>query len=918
MEYSGRIRPPAFLLAVLSALSAVSALPAVAQEASWQATVGANGTVTVRRKAGDAPVLTIAPGIFERTWQFRGIGPGDGFDATTTPVTAQGTVFASAAEARIPVRTTVTAEGKTLTLRSSFASPKPVAVNSVHLSVSLDTNRYVNAAWAAGGRTGTVPAVAGEAGLVRGEKEIVLADGPERLVFRSPEPSLLLQDNRAYGSPILEVRAGGQEERTLQPGANETVELTIEFPQTLAVVRDEPLTVRQGEDWVPLDLKLDIKKGSALDFGRLFPRKPAGDSGWVIVRPDGHFGFEKSDRPVRFYGTNLCFSANYLEPAEADRLADRFVALGYNTVRIHHYEGDLIEPNRPDSLTFRREQLDRFDYLMAAFKKRGIHISTDLYVSRPVKPEEMEGLGDFKAAVLVSAKARANWKEFTRRLLTHVNPYTGLAYRDDPAMAFLCVVNEPNATNYFGGMNERLRERFVSEWTRWRIRTGRPDAPLPGSTNDGATGREAAAFLSYLHTRAYTEMAAFLKQEIGTRAVLTDLNGWSEIPGFMTARLPLDYVDNHFYWDHPQFLARDWSLPSQGYQRGQSAVRDGGTGPSNVAMTRLFGKPFTVSEFNYTAPNPYRAEGGLLMGAAAALQDWDIVWRFAYSHSRDAVIRPVPLDYFNTASDPISAASDRAAVLLFRRGDLRPAKSAVVRTLNGKALAEGGEVTAPDFRDLTLVTRIGNRVLFPAGLSPNVNETEELRLSGGDAAQALLSLKQSGKLPQDNRTDLGRRRLESETGELLNDGSTGLLRIVTPRTVGGVAPVGETLTAGPLTVVPSGATATVWVSSLDGRAVRDSRRLLLTHLTDVRNEGMRFSSSDALVLENWGTLPHLARQGTVAVRLIAPGRWKAWRLDTAGNRVATVPVVRTGETVTVELSTRGPDGKATLYYELVR
>ena len=48
---------------------------------------------------------------------------------------------------------------------------------------------------------------------------------------------------------------------------------------------------------------------------------------------------------------------------------------------------------------------------------------------------------------------------------------------------------------------------------------------------------------------------------LGVKAPLTDQNKWNLIP-LSLARAEYDYVDNHFYWDHPRFLGAAWRLPS--------------------------------------------------------------------------------------------------------------------------------------------------------------------------------------------------------------------------------------------------------------------------------------------------------------------------------------------------------------------
>lgn len=927
--WSGALRGAA---AALLAVAALSCAPTPADGEPLTAYLAKNGDVTIRQGEGEKAVATVRAGLFETTWQYRGASVGPSGPR----------ISASNAGANVLVVPKVSADGRTLTLEYVMTPDKDVAVNSVHVSVNAPATAFVGGKAEVGNGAEmtalTVPSAPGATHIGSSNGgAATLTKGSLRIAVRAAGGlPALVQDGRVFGGSDLEIRVGRQEERTWKAGTPERFALTVELPDAVTVVEEKPITLTAGADWIPLDLKLDVEPGSALDFSKLFTDAPAGKHGWVTVRPDGHFGLEKKNDPIRFYGVNLCFSANYLEKADADRLADRLARVGYNTVRIHHYEGDLIDPNAPNSYTFRPENLDRLDYLLAALKKRGLYLKTDLYVSRPVKPAEMGldegGMDEFKAAVLVSRPAMGNWKAFTRAFLTHVNPYTGVAYKDEPALSFLSVINEPNLTNHFGGFQGKLRSLFEQEWAAWlkdryktdaavRAAWGVPSAsiatPLPRSIEKSKAGRDVAAFLTFLHRRGFAEMKTFVRDELKCRALLTDLNGWSEDPAFMAARTDLDWVDNHFYWDHPRFLERSWSLPSEGGSGGRGAVETAGAGPSFVAMTRLFGKPFSVSEYNYSAPNRYRAEGGLIMGAASALQDWDAVWRFAYSHNRDSVKAPAPLNYFDMATDPAGQAGERAALMLFLRGDLKPAPNAVALVRKESELTSApADLPAGGFGDLTLVTRVGTRVAPASGLPPA--RPTEYRAGAGDGAAALAALKKSGKFPAQNPTDVATTVRRSETDELAVDGALGTMRVRTPRTVGGVAPADGVIDAGPLTARVTGTRAAVWASSLDGRAVPQSGRILLVHLTDVQNSDMRYGAPDRRVLEAWGTLPHLARRGGASVTLtvVNPRAAKAWRLDTSGRRVAPLPVKVEGDRVVLDLSTAGPEGRATLYYEV--
>jgi hypothetical protein len=122
-------------------------------------------------------------------------------------------------------------------------------------------------------------------------------------------------------------------------------------------------------------------------------------------------------------------------------------------------------------------QVEKLDYMIAAFKKRGIYVDINLHVGRtwderdgfPEKakhPWADKGLDNFEPRMIELQK------EYARKLLTHVNPYTGLAYTDDPCVAVVEINNE-NAlfTGYHGGAIDRLPDPFAAEfrkqWNDW-------------------------------------------------------------------------------------------------------------------------------------------------------------------------------------------------------------------------------------------------------------------------------------------------------------------------------------------------------------------------------------------------------------------------------------------------------------------
>ena len=149
---------------------------------------------------------------------------------------------------------------------------------------------------------------------------------------------------------------------------------------------DRTVVIRENREWIPLDSPRTVQPGSPLDFSGMLDA-PAGKYGRITVAPDGHFSFEKApEKRIRFVGVNLCNKAQFLSHADSDALAERLARLGYNAIRLHHHDNWLVKKDAPDSLTLDMEMLDRLEYLFAACRKRGIYVTTDVFVSRKLKP----------------------------------------------------------------------------------------------------------------------------------------------------------------------------------------------------------------------------------------------------------------------------------------------------------------------------------------------------------------------------------------------------------------------------------------------------------------------------------------------------------------------------------------------------
>lgn len=782
----------------------------------------------------------------------------------------------------------------------SLTSAEPVQTNTLALTTSLTTDRYAGVQVVIDDQSLKLPEKFKDMGVFRkqGAKKLRL---PTSTGYLDLEGSFTvsIQDDRKFGSGQFSVRiafapdAGAIKSAKLQLTLRSAIDSAKSLPPEI------PTIITAGADWKPIEHTLDIEPGGILDFSNLLDA-PAGKYGQVVVKGSR---FEFANRPgqrVRFFGTNLCFSANYPTKEQAEKIAQRLARIGYNAVRTHHYDRDLCDRNAPDSTTLDPAQLDRYDYFISCLKKQGIYLNIDLFTIRQPRASEIPelnriGMDGFKATVPLLDSAMKNWQGFAKNLLTHKNPYTDLTLAEDPVLIGICPLNEdPLAIVYNAAPDVRkLYDQRFEQWLKQKDLN-----PQDKAERDRLLSR----FLSDLQVEANRKTFAFLKS-LGVKAPLTSVNCLDAM-ALTPVRAEEEYVDNHAYWDHPGFPERQWSMPYS--YRNNSAVAAGAQVPRTMMPTRIVGKPFTCTEINYCPPNRYRAEGGPLLGAYAALQDWDGLYRFAESHNIANLLKASAIGGFDNATDPLSLMSERIAALMFFRADVAPAKRIIPYLVSNETAHTAppgwGRGQFPqEFSYLGLHTGIGSIHVEsdhpPIKSFPIVSGST--RLPGGIYAETkflpgdtmLLESIASNKLAPDGAFDVKTKHIVSDTGEITLSGDAGTFQVVTDRTECFILRDPGELRGRSVSVRNDGGFSVVCVSAMDGKSIAQSGRLLVFHLTDVQNTKTRYRNDKMNLLEQWGTLPHLVRAGKAQVQIQGGRPAKAFALDLAGRRGQAIELV---------------------------
>ncbi|MCX5672345.1 MAG: hypothetical protein NTU94_13595, partial [Planctomycetota bacterium] len=163
----------------------------------------------------------------------------------------------------------------------------------------------------------------------------------------------------------------------------------------------------------------------------------------------------------------------------------------------------------------------------------------------------------------------------------------------------------------------------------------------------------------------FDDMYAFIKKDLGAKALVTGTIVFG--PAGLYGQTRMDYTDSHSYWQHPHFPRRSWDPGDWIVEQKAMVDNPAGATLPRIAAERMEGRPFTLSEYNHSAPNDFQAECVPMLAAYAAAQDWDGIWLFAYSHRGGPAERDRFDSYFDIDANPSKWGFMRAGAAIFRQ-----------------------------------------------------------------------------------------------------------------------------------------------------------------------------------------------------------------------------------------------------------
>ena len=691
---------------------------------------------------------------------------------------------------------------------------------------------------------------------------------------------------------------------------------------------------------------------------RYLNEKTAGENGFIQLTSDGNSFQTENGKPMRFWSINGGDGTKSMSDADLAKFARFLAKMGVNMIRYH----GSINPTGANINDVDKADITAIWRMVAAMKKEGIYSTISPFWAHYGHMGEpaLNGWGipgytakdDLWGVMYFSDTLKNAYKNWVKYLYTEKNPYTGIALKDDPAVALIQIKNEDGVFWWtISAMKEGfmyiVRQKFY-QWavakygsaaavkTAWSNSadakdnwTGSElglyniwDATQPQSGGKAKRVSDQIQFLTETQRNFYAEIHDYYRNELGCQHLI-NANNWK------TADANLLFDAERYSNTASEVLAVNryndpghvgensgWRIDPGHHYVGNSVLFEPHKLPVNIKQVK--GSPMLVTESAWNLPHKYQAEGPFLVSAFMSLTGVDSYYWFSLtSPSYD------PNPYFTwanlaggqhpmhrwTISTPGQLAMFPANALLYRKGYINQGETVVheERTLQSiydrkMPLVSEENSFDPNRDSYSQINPARETVVSPLA---HLTGTVEVVYDGNPANSKVSA--QIGSL-----IDYQNKKIKASNNQLNWDYKSGICMMDAPSAQGvcGFTGTKQTFELSDVTIETTNNYAAIQVVAMDEKNIRESSKILVQVGTIYQPTGWidtpaNFTMNNITVagfkIDNTGKMPWKCANTQVTVKLKNKGINQATLLDAAGYAKSTITVEKTGEEVQIVL-----------------
>ncbi|TCC98969.1 beta-galactosidase [Pedobacter psychroterrae] len=681
----------------------------------------------------------------------------------------------------------------------------------------------------------------------------------------------------------------------------------------------------------------------------------AGKNGFIRLSKDGNSFVNGKGLEIRFWASNGGSLASEFTDKQLDTLARFLASKGVNLVRYHgaiNPRGKNTGINDADT-----KEITNIWRCVAAMKKHGIYTVISPFwphnghmggwVPEEWGIEGYSGKDDLWAVMYFNDKLRQGYKSWVKQLYTTPNPYTGVALKDEPAVAIIQIENEDAVFFWTMGSIKpalaKMAGQQFSEWLkakygslaavkqRWGTASHKDDdfasgiiglnhiyeLTIPASPGVSERLKDQTEFYAHIQRTFYDDMAKYYREELGCKQIING-NNWRTASQSRLLDLErwtnsgVDVIAANKYFDPQHKGPNDgWRIEPGDHYGAPSALKNPADLPSN--LKHVTGRPMMITESAWNLPNKYQTEGPLLMAAYGGLTGLDAFFWFCPTATTFAtqlhftwtkINGQHPMNRWST-STPGETGMFPANALIHRLGYVKEGKAvAEQRSMNSMLDREVPSIFEEQSFDPNRDFIIGNKNNEgKSTLSPLTFLTGNVSTTYGSDKDTVAIYADQSKL-----IDTERSLIASVTAQHRLDYKNGIFILNTPKAkaVAGFLNTQKVFELGEVIISSDNEYATIELVSMDDKNISQSKKMLLQvgtifRPTNWNEEPSAYSHNNKEVkgfkITNTGILPWLGMPAQGSVKIKNKHIDKAIQLDAAGYRVKDLNLKVTGDTV---------------------